>query len=396
MPCFLPPGRRVRPTAGQGGAVRTDPDPLWLVGLAARQGPDRAPARRLLDYVGAAVASYPVTPLVTLDVKVAGLARTVVLKLEGHSPWGSMKGRTALALLLSIRGQLPDNDATIVESTSGNLGVALAAICRDLGLGFLAVVDSRLPPAMRQRLVRLGARLVEVDAPPEHPAQVLLRIQRVRELVSAAPETVWTNQYENDANRQVHARWTARELASQVGPGVEAVFAPVSTGGSFAGVAWYFSEARPDTRVVAVDVAGSIVFGGIAGPRLLTGIGAARPSNFIRTEPPPEYVMVPDADGIACCRTLLADTGLRVGGSSGATLAGCLRYLSERPEIRTVACLCPDLGDNYQQTIYNERWLAGHSDAVPNAGRRLCVHGESVRFALSGERVCVARRGVFR
>jgi cysteine synthase A len=376
--------------------VRTDLDPLWAVGLAPRHGPDGALARRVRDYVRAAVMSYPVTPLVTLEVKVAGLSRTVMLKLEGHSPWGSMKGRTALALVLSVRTQLPDGGATIVESTSGNLGVALAAICRELGLGFVAVVDSRLPPAMRERLVRLGGRLVEVDAPPTNPAQVLLRIQRVRELVSAAPDMVWTNQYENEANRRVHARWTARELARQVGPAVEAVFAPVSTGGSFAGVAQYFRQAQPGTRVVAVDVAGSIVFGGVPGPRLLTGIGAARRSTFIPAQPPPEHVMVSDLDGIACCRTLLADTGLRLGGSSGATLAGCLRYLGERPELRAVACLCPDLGDSYQQTIYDDRWLARHSDVVPDVGRRIDIRGESVQFVLSGERVGVARQGVFR
>jgi N-(2-amino-2-carboxyethyl)-L-glutamate synthase len=356
----------------------------WLRLLDAPAGPhaEDPTANRISDYVRSAVRKYQVTPLAAVTVEVAGRLRTVLLKLEGHSPWGSMKGRTALALILSVRGWLVGDPPTIVESTSGNLGVALAAICHDLGFNFVAVTDSRLPSAMRDRMLRLGACLDQVDGPPGHESLVLLRIARARQVVAEIGDAVWTNQYENEANKQVHALWMAPEADEQVGPELDAVFGPVSTGGSFAGIHAHFAISRPGTRLVAVDVAGSVVFGGHPRPRLLTGIGAARMSTFLAHHQSLEYEIVSDAEGISACRVLAMDTGLSVGGSSGATLAGCLKYLAGHPQIRVAICICPDLGDAYQQTIYDDDWLTNHSVLSPRTLRTLCINGDAVRFQL--------------
>nr|BFE50457.1 hypothetical protein GCM10017745_38840 [Saccharothrix mutabilis subsp. capreolus] len=238
-------------------------------------------AAEVLEHVDAAVAAYPEVPIARVRVEVAGIPRTLLLKLEGRSPWRSIKGRTALGLVRSIAPRMASRDVTVVESTSGNLGVALSAICRDLGLPFVAVVDLKQSPVIQAAIEANGARLEVVRTPAAATTHLLDRLDRVRKLVAEIPGAVWPNQYENDANRHVHETWTAPEIDRQVGGEAQAVFVAVSTGGTLAGLAAHFRRARPATRLVAVDVEGSTVFGGVPGGRVLTGIGASRRSTFL-------------------------------------------------------------------------------------------------------------------
>jgi hypothetical protein len=105
-------------------------------------------------------------------------------------------------------------------------------------------------------------------------------------------------------------------------------------------------------------------------------------STFLAHHRSLEHVIVSDAEGISACRVLATDTGLSVGGSSGATLAGCLKYLAGHPQIRVAICICPDLGDAYQQTIYDDEWLTRHGLLSPRMLRTLCINGDAVRFRL--------------
>ncbi|HEV2635139.1 MAG TPA: pyridoxal-phosphate dependent enzyme [Actinocrinis sp.] len=320
----------------------------------------RSGSRReeILDYVAEAVRSAPATPLLEVTVPVGDRPRTLLLKLDGRSRWGSIKARTALALLASVAGRIGP-DSTVVESTSGNLGVALAGICRELGIAFTAVVDSRLAPAMLERITANGARVLSADGdcPPDDSRHLQRRIALVQRILAENPAAVWTNQYENPANVAVHRWWTGHELDRQMDGGVQAVFAPVSTGGTFVGIRACLEAARPELECVAVDVDGSTIFGGPPKGRLLTGIGASKPSTFLESAGRPRHVMVSDAEAITACRALAEDLGVRVGGSSGATIAGALRVLHRRPDLTRVACICPDLGANYEQTLYDDAWL---------------------------------------
>jgi N-(2-amino-2-carboxyethyl)-L-glutamate synthase len=319
------------------------------------------------------------TPLAGIAISIEGARRRVCLKLEGANPSGSVKDRAAAALIddLERRGRLR-SDSIIVESTSGNLGVALAAIARRRGYRFHAIVDPKITAENLARLGALGARVESVTQIDEGGGYLLSRLRRVRELCASSDAYVWPDQYTNPANPRAHERGTGPELLGQLAGAIDAVVVPVSTGGTLAGIARFLRRASPGTRVVAVDVRGSVALGGEAAPRLLTGIGASRPSAFLSAEMYDERIFVADADAFAFCRVLADATGLRVGGSSGAALAACTRLLADQPELERVACLCPDRGERYASTIFSDSWLASHGidpAQLKIAPARAIVHG---------------------
>jgi cysteine synthase A len=135
---------------------------------------------------------------------------------------------------------------------------------------------------------------------------------------------------------------------------VGAIFVPVSTGGTLAGIGRFFRKTSPATQVIGVDAYGSVIFGTPAAPRKLTGIGSSRESSFLHNHLYDDYIQVKDEEAFAFCHSLYAATGIKVGGSSGATLAACARYLSLHPHAQNVVCICADGGENYTTTIYSE------------------------------------------
>lgn len=305
------------------------------------------------------------TPLARVLLVIGGRERAVHLKLEGANPYGSLKDRTAAGLVgdLERRGLLL-RGSTLVESTSGNLGIALAASARDRGHRFVAVIDPKTTPENVIRLRRLGAQIELVEIPDATGGYLLSRLERVAELCASSDRFVWPDQYTNPANPLAHERGTGPELLDQLHGELDAVLVPVSTGGTLAGIARCLRRESPATHIVAVDALGSVALGGRPGPRLLTGIGAGRRSSFLTDDLYDERVLVSDEEAFAFCRALADRTGLRVGGSSGATLAACARLLAAEPELGRVACLCPDRGESYASTIYDDGWLARHGIGV--------------------------------
>lgn len=321
------------------------------------QAPDDL--RALLPHIGR-------TPVSAIRLHTGGAAIDVWLKLESANPGGSCKDRTALSLIedLERRGLL-DPQSMIVESTSGNLGVALAFICRAKGYRFTAVVDPKAPAEIVARMSRLGAVIDKVDEPDGTGGYLLTRLARVRELCATSARCVWPDQYSNLQNPEIHCRTTAPEMWQQMDGCVDAVFVAVSTGGTLAGVSRFFRDIAPATRIVGVDAVGSVIFGTPPGPRKLNGIGSSRPSTFLKPADYDAHLLVSDADAFGMCQLLQRDLGLSVGGSSGAVLAACARYVCEHPEIRRPVCICADGGANYASTIFNESWLEANAIAAP-------------------------------
>lgn len=299
------------------------------------------------------------TPVKTVELDVDGAPRRIHLKLEGHNLTGSIKARTAYGL---VRGLAQDGKlrpgVQLLESTSGNLGVALASMARFLGVGFTAVLDPLSTVECRNRLRDLGAGIVMVDEVDETGGHLLTRLAKVREMLAEDERYVWVNQYESPRNPEIHRTMTGPEILSQFVEPPDALFAAVSTGGTFTGVSQAFRERGLDTRMVAVDVEGSVAYGGLPSRRHLSGIGASRPSSFLRASLIDDYAYVSATEAAHYCRKVLREAGIHLGASSGAVVAACVRHLAENPEIADPLCLCADGGEKYESTVYNDGWLS--------------------------------------
>ena len=307
----------------------------------------------------AALRTGAVTPLVPIEcITDRTGSHLVFLKLEGNTLAGSVKDRTARSLVHRHRmaGRLGPG-ATLVESTSGNLGVALSLIARAYEFSFVAVVDPKTTPENVDKMRLLGAEIVVVDDLDVTGGYLLSRLRRVAELVDEIPGAVWSNQYGDRANPRAHLIGTAPQLLNQMGGRVDALFVAVSTCGTLAGLGKFFRRHSPRTRIVAVDAVGSAVFGSPPAARRLVGIGSSRRPDFDIAGLYDDVVHVGDEHAFAACRALEASCGISVGGSSGAVLAACAQYLDTSPDLERVVCLCPDNGFSYRSTIWNDAWI---------------------------------------
>ncbi|OEJ49703.1 hypothetical protein BGK72_01705 [Streptomyces agglomeratus] len=295
-----------------------------------------------------------VTPLATVVMLVDGQPRTLLLKLESRGEHGSVKGRTARALWADVADRVTP-EVGLIESTSGNLGVALAAVAASHRVPFTAVMDVRSSAVLVEAVRAHGADVVMIDEPDGAGGYLLSRLSYVEQRLLAEPRLVWPDQYRNPASPRVHRETTAPELWEQTSRRAMSVVVAVSTGGTLAGFRDFARSARPDWELAAVDVVGSAALGGAGSERILPGIGASRPSEFLPHGHRPT-LRVPASNAVHACLWLEATTGLGVGASSGAAIAAAMRLFRAVPARETVACLCPDGANRYQGTVYDPRW----------------------------------------
>jgi cysteine synthase A len=303
-------------------------------------------------------ALFEPTPVLPVQLTVGGRPRTVHLKLEGRNVAGSIKARTAYGLVrgLARSGRLRPG-GKLLESTSGNLGIALAMLARHLGVGFTAVVDPLVSRESLEQLTGLGAVLDVVRERDPTGGYLLSRLARVRELQARDSAYVWPNQYGNPDNPAIHREMTGPELLKQLPRPADAVFAAISTGGTFCGLSQFFRQHSPATRMVAVDIEGSVAFRGTPGNRYLPGIGASRASSFLDPSLVDRFDCANIHEAAYYCRLVLRDCGLHIGASAGAVVAACCRYLEQHPDTGLVVCLCADGGEKYAGTVYSDDWL---------------------------------------
>ncbi len=298
------------------------------------------------------------TPMESIYLRVGGIPRKVHLKLESENPTGSVKDRTAYGLIQSLETQgLLHPGSVVIESTSGNLGVALSSLCKLKGYRFLAVIDPKTTQENIVKMRALDAEIEMVDQPDENGGYLLSRLKRVRELCGRFDNYVWTDQYSNPANPYIHYQNTGPEIYRQMYGKVDALFIAVSTGGTLAGISRFFREVSPTTSIIGVDAYGSVIFGTQPAPRKLTGIGSSRASSFITKDLYDMHILIRDEEAFTFCRALWIATGIKIGGSSGAVLTACAKYLHDHPESTNVACIVADSGDNYTKSIYSDEWL---------------------------------------
>ncbi len=298
------------------------------------------------------------TPLVRLNRCFPDPQSDVIAKLELMNPLGSVKDRPARFI---VERGLQDGwlrpGAHVVESTSGNLGVALAAMCRLHGLSFVAVVDPKTAGANLQILEALGARIEMVTRQDSRGGYLETRIARAKELADELPDAVWINQYANELNWLAHYHGAGEEIATAIDGPIDCLVAAVSTTGTILGVARRLRRDHPNLRVVADDAVGSVIFGADPGPRELPGFGSSRVPELLCEAEIDDVLHVDDADSAHGCRRLAHEEGILAGGSSGAVIAAVERLLEPVGRPSRIVALLADRGDRYLDLVYNDDWL---------------------------------------
>ena len=291
------------------------------------------------------------TPVVEL-AKLAqeqGVNARIFAKLEAYNPTGSMKDRVALAMIRQAEadGRLAPG-GMIIEPTSGNTGIGLAAIGAYLGYRVIIVMPDSMTVERRKLMQIYGAELVLTPG-----AQGMSgAIARANELVADMDNAIVAGQFENPANPQAHFDTTGPELWAQMDGQIDILVAGVGTGGSLSGTGRYLKEQKPGVQVVAVEPASSAVLsGGQAGAHAIQGIGAGFVPDALDTSIYDEIIPVSNEAALAMVGTLAKSEGLFMGISSAAALIGALTA-GKRPENagKNIAVLLPDTGMRYLST----------------------------------------------
>ncbi|GAB3488185.1 2,3-diaminopropionate biosynthesis protein SbnA [Amycolatopsis cihanbeyliensis] len=293
----------------------------------------------------------------------------VYLKLEGFNPAGSIKSKTAVALIESaeLEGRVGP-DTQFIESTSGNLGIALATICAARGYSLTLVTDPNTAPAAVQAMTALGADVVRVDTRDAEHGYLQTRIDYIHNRLAVEPNLVWLNQYANPANIRVHRELTARAIHEEFGD-LTALFIGAGTTGTLMGCLQYFGEHSPATQIVAVDAVGSVTFGLPTARRRLPGLGTSRRPEIFVDDGGFEKVVVDEPGTIAMCRRIARRYGLLVGASTGTVLTAVERFAPTLPRGARVVAISPDLGDKYLGTVYSPSWIAEHYPSLSAVAR---------------------------
>ena len=282
---------------------------------------------------------------------------SLFLKCEGFNFAGSIKLKSATEMVESAdRAGVLTPRSILVESSSGNLGVALSVIAASKGYRLLCVTDPRCNLSTRLLMQALGSQVHVITEPDANGGFLGARIEYVRSLCASDDRYVWLNQYTNPGNWMAHYRTTAPEIAREF-PDLDVLFVGAGTTGTLMGCARYFREWHRPVLVVAVDSVGSVTFGGAAGRRMIPGLGASVRPPLLDESYVDGVIHVEEADTIRACHRL-ARHGFLFGGSTGTVVSGAAGWL-DRNDRRglTAVAIAPDLGERYLDTIYQSNWL---------------------------------------
>lgn len=291
------------------------------------------------------------TPLVEVThvEKTENLKAVVLVKLEYFNPAGSVKDRIAKAMIEEAEEKgLLHRESVVIEPTSGNTGIGLAAIAAAKGYRVILTMPETMSVERRNILKSYGAELVLTDGAKGMKGA----IARAEELANEIPDSFLPRQFENTANPEVHKKTTGPEIWRDTDGAVDIFVAGVGTGGTITGVGTYLKSQNSQIKVVAVEPAASPVLSeGKAGAHKIQGIGAGFIPDVLNTDIYDEVIQVEDEDAFSTAKLLAKKEGISVGISSGAVLHAAIS-LAKRPENhgRMIVALLPDSGDRYYST----------------------------------------------
>jgi len=330
------------------------------------------------------------TPLIRLRGVSEETGCEILGKAEFMNPGGSVKDRAAVAIVAAAerRGELAPG-GTVVEGTAGNTGIGLAHVCNARGYRCVIVMPDNQSPEKYQLLEMLGAEVHKVPVVPySNPNQY----QRVAgRLAASLPNAIWSNQFDNTANRDTHARTTGPEIWEQTAGRVDAWVAASGTGGTFAGVAEFFKSRRRDVRCVLADPPGSSLYAYVRSGTLKAtgsgsiteGIGIGRVTANLAEAPIDDAVLVEDGDTVRCVYRLLREEGLFLGSTSGINVAAAVRVARDLGPGHVIVTVLCDGGAKYQSRLFNPSWLEqkGLADFAASPPARAPISLESALVA---------------
>jgi cysteine synthase A len=287
------------------------------------------------------------TPLLRLRLPGAGDATTVLAKLEAANPLSSVKDRTALWMVRAAMrsGALPPTGGTIVEATSGNTGIALAALSASFGHRCVIVLADNATPERIALLRALGAEIVFTPG-AQGTRGAIEEAERVHR---RTPGSWYACQHENEDNIRAHRESTGPEIWRAVGGRIDTLVCGIGTGGTLTGIAQYLRAQAPDIQIVAVEPADSPVLSqGIGGQHRIPGLNGGFVAGTTDVSLIDQVITVTNEDALAAARCVAARHGILAGVSSGAAAHACAQ-LAAKPEYagRTIVTLFPDSGERY-------------------------------------------------
>ncbi len=282
----------------------------------------------------------------------------VFLKLEGFNITGSIKVKTAIELVedLEQQGIARPNETVLIESSSGNLGLALSLVCAIKGYKFICVADPNANRAALRGIEIYGAKVIVVEERDSAGGYLGNRLKKIEQLLQADPKAVWLNQYANIANKNAHAEQTANEIVREFDK-VDWVFVGTGTTGTLAGISERLRQEFPKIKIVAVEPVGSVTFGGAPGKRNIPGIGTSVRPKLAEFAKPDRIVAVSEEKTVEACLSFVRDYHLLVGGSTGTVLAAMQQLAPEFTPGDTIVAISADLGERYLDTIYDRAWV---------------------------------------
>ncbi len=289
------------------------------------------------------------TPLVKLTRLADGLKADVLVKLESRNPLGSVKDRIGVAMIEAAEksGELKA-DATIVEPTSGNTGIALAFTAAAKGYKLILTMPETMSMERRKLLAALGAELVLTPGSDGMPGA----IRKAEELAGELPNAFMPQQFDNAANPEIHRKTTAVEIWDDTDGTVDVFVAGVGTGGTLSGVGSVLKERKPGVQIVAVEPTESpVISGGEPGPHKIQGIGAGFIPTNLDKNIVDDVVLLNAADAGETARRLAREEGILCGISAGGNVWAALE-LAKRPENagKTIVTIVCDTGERYLST----------------------------------------------
>ena len=293
------------------------------------------------------------TPLVRLNRVAEGVDANILAKLEFYNPAGSVKDRLGIAIVdaAEASGELQPG-GTLVESTSGNTGIALAMIGAARGYRVILTMPASMSKERRTLLKAFGAELVLTD-----PTKGMsFAVDEAKRIVAETPGAVWARQFENEANPEIHRKTTAEEILRDTDGKVDYFVAGIGTGGTITGVGQVLKERVPGVKIVAVEPKDSpILTEGHPGPHKIQGIGPNFVPAILDRDVLDEVIDVEFDDAIRLARETATKDGILVGMSSGAAIWGALE-IAKRPEAagKNIVVIIPSFGERYLSTALYE------------------------------------------